>query len=33
MLNTVQIAFAGGKWSNPYIPACQEVYCGPVPQV
>ena len=23
----------GGKWSQSYIPKCQEVYCGPVPQV
>ncbi len=23
----------GGKWDNDYIPSCQEVYCGPVPQI
>jgi len=23
----------GGRWSVNYIPACQEVYCGPVPQI
>ena len=23
----------GGQWSQSYIPACQEVYCGPVPQI
>lgn len=23
----------GGKWSIEYIPKCQEVYCGPVPQI
>ena len=23
----------GGEWSQSYIPACQEVYCGPVPQI
>ncbi len=23
----------GGEWSNDYVPACQEVYCGPVPQI
>lgn len=23
----------GGKWSISYIPKCQEVYCGPVPQI
>lgn len=23
----------GGKWSINYIPKCQEVYCGPVPQI
>lgn len=23
----------GGIWSVNYIPACQEVYCGPVPQI
>ncbi|XP_063243609.1 sushi, von Willebrand factor type A, EGF and pentraxin domain-containing protein 1 isoform X2 [Bacillus rossius redtenbacheri] len=23
----------GGNWSITYIPACQEVYCGPVPQI
>ncbi|CAL4150116.1 unnamed protein product [Meganyctiphanes norvegica] len=23
----------GGTWSVNYIPACQEVYCGPVPQI
>lgn len=23
----------GGKWSTTYIPSCQEVYCGPVPQI
>lgn len=23
----------GGKWSIDYIPKCQEVYCGPVPQI
>lgn len=23
----------GGKWSQDYIPKCQEVYCGPVPQI
>ncbi|XP_018027289.2 sushi, von Willebrand factor type A, EGF and pentraxin domain-containing protein 1, partial [Hyalella azteca] len=23
----------GGMWSEDYIPACQEVYCGPVPQI
>ena len=23
----------GGQWSDAYIPACQEVYCGPVPQI
>ncbi|XP_055387901.1 uncharacterized protein LOC129616312 isoform X2 [Condylostylus longicornis] len=23
----------GGKWSVDYIPKCQEVYCGPVPQI
>ena len=23
----------GGEWSQTYIPACQEVYCGPVPQI
>jgi len=23
----------GGKWTRSYIPACQEVYCGPVPQI
>ena len=24
---------AGGKWSTPYIPKCQPMYCGPVPQI
>lgn len=23
----------GGNWSITYIPKCQEVYCGPVPQI
>lgn len=23
----------GGNWSVTYIPKCQEVYCGPVPQI
>ncbi|XP_059477749.1 uncharacterized protein LOC132198041 isoform X1 [Neocloeon triangulifer] len=23
----------GGEWSIAYIPKCQEVYCGPVPQI
>ena len=23
----------GGEWDNDYIPSCQEVYCGPVPQI
>ena len=23
----------GGKWSTSYIPKCQDVYCGPVPQI
>ncbi|XP_043234344.1 uncharacterized protein LOC122387849 [Amphibalanus amphitrite] len=23
----------GGKWTVSYIPDCQEVYCGPVPQI
>ncbi|XP_052128948.1 sushi, von Willebrand factor type A, EGF and pentraxin domain-containing protein 1 [Frankliniella occidentalis] len=23
----------GGNWSTTYIPQCQEVYCGPVPQI
>ena len=23
----------GGKWSHSYIPDCQPVYCGPVPQI
>jgi len=23
----------GGKWSTPYVPKCQDVYCGPVPQI
>lgn len=23
----------GGDWSTEYIPKCQEVYCGPVPQI
>jgi len=23
----------GGKWSTEYIPSCQVVYCGPVPQI
>ena len=23
----------GGKWTKSYIPRCQEVYCGPVPQI
>src|SRR5207247_1239420 len=23
----------GGKWTTPRIPDCQEVYCGPVPQI
>ncbi|XP_076035426.1 sushi, von Willebrand factor type A, EGF and pentraxin domain-containing protein uif [Oratosquilla oratoria] len=23
----------GGEWSIDYIPKCQEVYCGPVPQI
>ena len=23
----------GGRWSSPYIPHCQTVYCGPVPQI
>ncbi|KAF4522838.1 hypothetical protein B566_EDAN008100 [Ephemera danica] len=23
----------GGEWSISYIPKCQEVYCGPVPQI
>lgn len=23
----------GGNWSVSYIPRCQEVYCGPVPQI
>lgn len=23
----------GGQWSVSYIPSCQEVYCGPVPQI
>lgn len=23
----------GGNWSVSYIPKCQEVYCGPVPQI
>ena len=25
--------FLGGKWSRPYVPRCQQVYCGPVPQI
>ncbi|KAH1029276.1 uncharacterized protein LOC109533262 isoform X1 [Dendroctonus ponderosae] len=24
---------SGGNWSISYIPKCQEVYCGPVPQI
>ena len=23
----------GGQWSQAYIPKCQDVYCGPVPQI
>ena len=23
----------GGAWSTSYIPQCQDVYCGPVPQI
>lgn len=23
----------GGSWNNDYVPACQMVYCGPVPQI
>ena len=23
----------GGKWSTAYVPKCQHVYCGPVPQI
>ncbi|XP_028967225.1 uncharacterized protein LOC108863645 [Galendromus occidentalis] len=23
----------GGKWSVAHIPSCQEIYCGPVPQI
>jgi hypothetical protein len=23
----------GGRWSQSYIPACRQVYCGPVPQI
>ncbi|XP_065584265.1 CUB and sushi domain-containing protein 3-like, partial [Artemia franciscana] len=30
-LNTT--CMIGGKWTKSYIPKCQEVYCGPVPQI
>ena len=23
----------GGSWDREYIPVCQTVYCGPVPQI
>ncbi|KAK7079934.1 Calcium ion binding, partial [Halocaridina rubra] len=29
----VTTCMPGGKWSIDYIPKCQEVYCGPVPQI
>ena len=27
------VCLPGGNWSVTYIPKCQEVYCGPVPQI
>ncbi|XP_075226178.1 sushi, von Willebrand factor type A, EGF and pentraxin domain-containing protein uif [Lycorma delicatula] len=27
------VCLPGGNWSISYIPRCQEVYCGPVPQI
>ena len=30
-INTV--CMPGGEWSQSYIPKCQDVYCGPVPQI
>lgn len=32
--NKIQtVCMKGGNWSIEYIPKCQEVYCGPVPQI
>ena len=32
-VNITTTCLSGGRWTIPYIPHCQDVYCGPVPQI